>query len=372
MDALSAWITIRARVLGLSNRLAGADFAEERGWLSAEEREELDTGRKAWPGELRSLRDATRRARQADPEGFKAWWRSQAAGRSEDYARRVRAVIAGRSEDPVFTFVEGGPVDLPANLVALLSGPLPEQPLLVRAKELSRLLGAKVAVGAWVEAGCPHSVRGRTTLFPLVEVLRWTWDHSPPVPLSQARALVGAACRLHETSAFLGTWASVRMARSWGVAVPDAQGPSTSSVAALMGTVKGLEAALWATGWYRDDQDLDVEVRWLLAEGLNETLGNPGPLRTLSGKERYRVLYEEHAGGGLFELEIRHTWRVQDWTTKQIVLTLRGDTDADYEGGHWVDHRSSGVEGVTLTETGVLVHRGGATESIPLPGARPL
>ncbi len=228
----------------------GAEFADERGWLSVEEREELEQDKAAWPRVCRELRDHTRRFRREHPEAFRDWCLSEIrTAQSKDYADRVRATMAGRREDPVFSFPEGDPWDSAALLRELAHGrPRPTDRLLVRVQELSRLLGVRVRVRDWVEAGCPVHADGRRTLFDVVEVLRWAQRNKPPVDFPRPEALARVAARLEPTVAFLAVARTLEGLREEGVY---AEGPETSSPKELSRALRAARAAGGKDLWKR-------------------------------------------------------------------------------------------------------------------------
>ncbi|MFT7622969.1 MAG: hypothetical protein ACI9WU_002144 [Myxococcota bacterium] len=85
--AVLAWVRFRDEVLQTSSFLSGAEFADERGWLSDEERDRLQRERAAWPTTIRALRDRTRAVRREHRAALLRWLDKEIAytAHSADY-----------------------------------------------------------------------------------------------------------------------------------------------------------------------------------------------------------------------------------------------------------------------------------------------
>lgn len=83
---------------------------------------------------------------------------------------------------------------------------------------------------------------------------------------------------------------------------------------------------------------------------------------------------QEHTGsptGGLYELEIKTTYRVVQRTTGAVVLSREGLYEASFgTDGNWGEGTTSGVVGIQISPDdrfALIEHAGGEVERVALP-----
>lgn len=86
-------------------------------------------------------------------------------------------------------------------------------------------------------------------------------------------------------------------------------------------------------------------------------------------KGRWKLVKEEHSGGGLYELEITQRFYIYDRETGECILSFQGEEDYSLStsGGGWGFNYSSGVQDVILEKNGLIVSYGEKKHHYQLP-----